>query len=70
MNITKVCSIGLLLAPLLALQGCATTSAWLPASGPSAHDISGAGQQKNASIKVINVDDTVIRQLEEERKHT
>ena len=70
MNITKVCSIGLLLAPLLALQGCATTSAWLPASGPSAHDISGAGQQKNASIKVIKVDDTVIRQLEEERKHT
>ena len=70
MNITKVCSIGLLLTPLLALQGCATTSAWLPASGPSAHDITGAPQQDNSSIKVINVDDTVIRRLLEERKHT
>lgn len=70
MNTTKVWSIGLLLAPLLAVQGCSTTSAWLPASGPSAGDITDSAKQPNAAIQVINVDDSVINRLEEERKHT
>ncbi|WP_082922714.1 polysaccharide biosynthesis/export family protein [Halothiobacillus diazotrophicus] len=70
MKISKVCAIGLIVVPLLGVQGCATTSAWLPASGPSAGDITDAGKQPNSAIKVVYVDDTVIQTLAEERKHT
>lgn len=58
----------LILAPLL-LQGCATTAQWLPSSGPSTSVIKDEAQKPNTDIHLINIDDVVLHQLQEARKH-
>ncbi|MBN2855895.1 MAG: polysaccharide export protein [Halothiobacillaceae bacterium] len=58
----------LLLVPML-LQGCATTAQWLPSSGPSTAVIKEDAQKPNADIHLIKIDDVVLHQLQEARKH-
>ncbi|HQS02998.1 MAG: polysaccharide biosynthesis/export family protein [Halothiobacillus sp.] len=55
--------------PLLFLQGCASTAQWLPSSGPSASVIKEDAQKPNPDIHLINIDDVVLHQLQEARKH-
>ncbi|MGD9889559.1 MAG: polysaccharide biosynthesis/export family protein [Halothiobacillaceae bacterium] len=60
----------LLLAPVFVLQGCASTSEWMPSSGPSVSVIKEETQKIDADIHLVQINDVVLRELQEARKHT
>lgn len=59
-----------LLLPVLVLSGCASTAEWLPSSGPSKAAVQEEAQKPNSNIHLFSINDVVLHQLQEARKHT
>jgi polysaccharide biosynthesis/export protein len=59
--------IGLLAVGVL-LAGCATPPAWVATSGPSRESVSGAANALSAAIRVVDLNDAVVRRLSAARE--